>query len=41
MQSGVVKAIVLADNRPMLRVGNIDVDPSKVASVSLPKAAGQ
>lgn len=41
MQRGVVKAIVLADNRPMLRVGSIDVDPSRIASVTLPKAAGE
>lgn len=37
LASGIVKAIVLADNRPMLRVGNVDVDPAKIAGVRLPQ----
>lgn len=41
MQRGIVKAVVLADNRPMLRVGNIDVDPAMIAEVHLPQAAGE
>jgi len=36
MSKGVVQAIVLTDNRPMLRVGNIDVDPASVTGVRIP-----
>jgi len=36
LASGVVKAIILGDGHPMLRVGNVDIDPASITGVRIP-----
>jgi len=36
LASGVVKAIILSDGHPMLRVGNTDIEPSSITGVRIP-----
>jgi flagellar basal-body rod modification protein FlgD len=38
LNSGIVNAIVLTDNHPMLRVGRIDIDPAEIVGVRIPEA---
>jgi len=38
LNSGIVNALVLADNQPMLRVSGIDIEPASIIGVRIPES---